>query len=91
MKICKNNTIAYRDYGQFGVVMNARNARFLKLNTVGVDVWEFLQSRSCVGFDEMVNAIFESYDVERGRLESDIKDLLVGLSAAGIVMISEEN
>lgn len=91
MKICKNNTVAYRDYGEFGVVMNIRNSRLLKLNPVGVDVWEFLHARSCVGIDEIVDNIHDLYGVERERIASDVKELLGGLSAAGIVKISEGN
>lgn len=91
MKICINKTVAFRDYGEFGVVMNIRNSRLLKLNPVGVDVWQFLHARSCVAMDDIVENIHDLYGVEKERVEGDVKNLLGGLSAAGIVRISEGN
>lgn len=89
MKICKGKTVAYRDYGEFGVVLNARNSRFLKLNPVGVNVWEFVQNHGCVELEQVVDEILSIYDVDRQRARSDVEQLVRGLGGVGIVDLRE--
>lgn len=55
----------------------------ITVNEVGADLWKMLQSD--VTFDDLLNGILETYDVDKETAREDIQEFLDTLSKAGIL------
>ena len=69
------------------VLLNVVSGVYFGLNDVGAEIWRRLAAG--VTCSELVDELFEIYDVERGRLRSDIEALLDELLAADLVRIDD--
>jgi Coenzyme PQQ synthesis protein D (PqqD) len=75
-----------RDLGSEGVILNLKNKMYYGLNGVGTRIWDLISEPRRVG--EVLDIILEEYDVESGRCESDLVELLQNLSAEGLIQVT---
>jgi len=55
------------------------------LNDVSADVWLFFSEHR--SFEEVVEYVLESYEVDRQTVESDLKDLIERMEASGVIEV----
>ena len=60
----------------------------ITVNEVGADLWKMLQSE--VTFNDLLQGILDTYDVDEETAREDIQDFLDTMSAAGILDNTEE-
>lgn len=65
------------------VLLDLDGESYFGLNEVGTRVWQLLQSEYTVA--EALDTLSEEYDVSREQLESDVGELLLRLTEAGLV------
>ncbi len=69
-------------------ILNLKTSTYYGLNTVGASIWKLIQQPKTVS--QIRNALIEEYDVEPGRCERDILELLQQLSEHGLIEIIDE-
>jgi hypothetical protein len=67
-------------------ILNLRNGVYYGLDPVGARIWNLVQQPTTFG--QIRDALLDDYDVEKVRLETDIKDLLDKLAEQGLVDIT---
>ena len=67
-------------------ILNLKNGVYYGLNPVGARIWRLVQEP--VTFAQIRDSLLGDYDVEKLRLDSDIRDLLNQLAEQGLVEIS---
>ena len=65
------------------VLLDLASEQYFGLDEVGTRVWQLLNKGQSL--DEIVNALVAEYEVERERLEEDVRALLGSLMEAGLV------
>ena len=65
------------------VLLDLASEKYFGLDEVGTRVWQLLNEGE--GFAAMIDALLEEYEVERDRLEADVRDLLGALLEAGLI------
>ncbi len=68
-------------------ILNLKSGIYFGLDPVGASVWNSLQKP--VTLAELCDRMVEEYDVERARLEADLRDLICDLAEHGLIEISE--
>ena len=71
--------------GDEAAILNLKNTVYYGLNPVGARVWNLLQQPRSVG--ELRDALLEEYDVEPGRCESDLLELLEKMRTEGLIQV----
>jgi hypothetical protein len=71
--------------GEESAILNLKNTVYYGLNPVGARVWNLLQQARTVG--ELRDAILDEYDVEAGRCESDLLELLEKMRREGLIQV----
>jgi Coenzyme PQQ synthesis protein D (PqqD) len=71
--------------GEESAILNLKNTVYYGLNPVGARVWNLLQQARTVG--ELRDAILDEYDVEAGRCESDLLELLEKMRSEGLIHV----
>lgn len=71
--------------GEESAILNLKNTVYYGLNPVGARVWNLLQQARTVG--ELRDAILGEYDVEAGRCESDLLELLEKMRSEGLIQV----
>jgi hypothetical protein len=71
--------------GEESAILNLKNTVYYGLNPVGARVWNLLQQARTVG--ELRDAILDEYDVEAGRCESDLLELLEKMRSEGLIQV----
>ena|ERR1700674_3309878 len=66
-------------------ILNLKNGVYYGLDPVGSRLWTLVQEPTTFG--EIRDALLGHYDVDKGTLESDIRDLLNQLAEHGLVDI----
>jgi hypothetical protein len=72
--------------GEESAILNLKNTVYYGLNPVGARVWNLLQQQRTVG--ELRDALLDEYDVETGRCESDLLELLEKMRSEGLIQVS---
>ncbi len=67
-------------------ILNLKSGVYYGLNPVGARIWSLVQEPRTVV--QILEALLGEYDVERPRLESDIRALLDQLADQGLVEIT---
>ena len=70
------------------VILNFDEGVYYGLDEVGARVWELVQQPTTVA--EIVEQLAAEYEVEAGRCERDVEDLLSELTDAGLVAITAD-
>jgi hypothetical protein len=71
--------------GDEAAILNLKNTVYYGLNPVGARVWNLLQQPRSVG--ELRDALLKEYDVEPGRCESDLLELLEKMRTEGLIQV----
>jgi Coenzyme PQQ synthesis protein D (PqqD) len=66
-------------------ILNLKNGVYYGLDPVGARIWSLIQAPTT--FAEIRDTLLDCYDVEKARLESDIRDLLDKLAEQGLVEV----
>jgi hypothetical protein len=74
------------DLGGEAAIVNLKNGVYYGLDPVGARVWNLL--RAPITFAQLLDALLCVYEVERLRLESDMRGFLNQLAEQGLVEIS---
>lgn len=72
--------------GDEAAILNLKNTVYYGLNPVGSRIWTLLQQKRSVG--ELRDVLVEEYDVEAGRCERDLLDLLEKMRAEGLIQVT---
>ena len=67
-------------------IVNLKNGVYYGLDTVGTHVWN--QLRHPVTFEDLCGALMQRYDVDRLRLEADMRTFLRELAEQGLIEIT---
>jgi hypothetical protein len=67
-------------------ILNLKSGVYYGLNPVGARIWNLVQEPRTVA--QILEALLAEYDVERPRLESDLRELLSRLADQGLVDIA---
>ena len=68
------------------VLLDLEGECYFGLNEVGTRIWQLLQGEASVG--EALDTLSGEYDVSREQLESDVRELLDKLTAAGLLTLA---
>jgi hypothetical protein len=66
------------------VLLDLQGGRYYGLDEVGADVWEALSDGATV--EDVVARLHDRYDVERARLEQDVRALVDDLMRSGLLV-----
>ena len=65
------------------VLLDLASESYFGLDSVGTRIWALLKEDKSVG--QVLDALLEEYEVDRGTLEADLEELLDKLLAAGLI------
>jgi hypothetical protein len=71
--------------GEESAILSLNNTIYYGLNPVGTRVWDLLQRPRSIG--ELRDTLVNEYDVEAGRCEQDLLELLEKMSAEGLIQV----
>jgi hypothetical protein len=69
------------------VLLDLASEQYFGLDEVGTRIWQLLNDRKTVS--EMVDILLNEYEVQRGPLEADVRELLRTLMEAGLIRAEE--
>jgi len=70
------------------VILNLMDGVYYGLNEVGARIWALMETADTPR--EVCDALQEEYDVDRGRLESDVRAILMDMEEAGLIECSPD-
>jgi hypothetical protein len=70
------------------VILNLKSGQYFGLNEVGARIWALIQEPKTV--DELLQALFEEYDVTLDQLERDLLALLEKMVAKKLIEVGNE-
>jgi hypothetical protein len=71
--------------GDEAAILNLKNTVYYGLNPVGARVWDLLQQPRTIG--ELRDVLIEEFDVEAGRCETDLLELLQKMRTEGLIQV----
>jgi len=71
--------------GDEAAILNMKNTVYYGLNPVGARIWSLLQQPRSIR--ELRDALVEEYEVEAGRCESDLLELLEKMKSEGLIEV----
>lgn len=71
--------------GDEAAILNLKNTVYYGLDPVGARVWNLLQQPKTVG--ELRDALLDEYEVDAGRCEIDLLELLEKLRSEGLIEV----
>lgn len=86
-KIAYHPEVAFRLIDGEAVIITPRDGVMHTLNGVGTKVWAMLEKKPT--FSELVDAVLESYQVKRDKVESDLGGFLQELLSKGMVELQD--
>jgi len=85
MKVEISKDVLFQEVGGEMVLLDLESEQYFGLDAVGARIWSLLSEGRGTG--EIVDALFEEYEVERATLEYDVEVLLKDLLEAGLVKV----
>jgi len=76
----------YAELDEGAVILNVDSGIYYGLDSVGSRIWSLVGGGTSA--EAIVTQLESEYDVDRGRLQSDVADLLHALEAKGLVKIA---
>lgn len=73
--------------GDEAAILNLKNSVYYGLNPVGARVWSLVQQDRTIG--EIRDVLLDEYDVEAGRCEQDLLELLNKMRDQGLIEVRE--
>ena len=87
--IQRSRRVAYRRLGQETIVMSSADATLFSLNEVASAIWESADGQKTLA--EIVRQrVCEEFEVEPERALHDAEELVHGLAARGILLVSDQ-
>jgi len=80
--------VLFQEVGGETVLLDLESEQYFGLDAVGTRIWALLGEGACIG--AVVDTLLQEYEVERATLESDVEELIVRLSEAGLVHLGDE-
>jgi hypothetical protein len=74
--------------GEETAILHIGGGVYYSLNPVGAQIWALLQQPVVVG--ELRDRLLAQFDVEPGRLEQDLHNLLGDLAREGLIEVQDE-
>jgi hypothetical protein len=71
--------------GEESAILNLKNSVYYGLDPVGAHVWKLLREPRTVSM--LRDALLEQYDVEAGRCEQDLLELLEKMRSEGLIEV----
>ncbi len=71
--------------GEEAAILNLKNTVYYGLNPVGARVWSLLKQARTVG--ELRDTLLDEYDVDAGRCETDLLELLEKMRSEGLIQV----
>ncbi len=71
--------------GDEAAILNMKNTVYYGLNPVGARVWNLLQQPRTIS--DLRDALLEEYDVDTGRCEKDLLELLEKMRSEGLIQV----
>jgi hypothetical protein len=71
--------------GDESAILNVSTTIYYGLNPIGTRIWRLLQDPKSIG--QLRDALLDEYDVEAGRCERDLLDLLEKMRAEGLIEV----
>ena len=75
--------VLFQEVGGETVLLDLASEQYFGLDEVGTRIWQLLNEG--LGPGEMVDTLLDEYEVERERLEADVRELLGSLLEAGLI------
>ena len=75
--------VLFQEVGGETVLLDLASEQYFGLDAVGTRVWQLLNEG--LGQGETVDTLLDEYEVERERLEADVRELLASLLDAGLI------
>lgn len=73
--------------GEESAILNLKNSVYYGMNPVGARVWNLVQQPKSVS--QLRDTLLAEYEVEPGRCERDLLDLLEQMRAEGLIEVSQ--
>lgn len=71
--------------GEESAILNLKNSVYYGLDSVGACIWNLLREPKSVG--ELRDTLLAEYDVDAGRCERDLLELLEKMRSEGLIQI----
>jgi len=71
--------------GDEAAILNLKNTVYYGLNPVGARVWNLLQEPRSIA--ELRDVLLREYEVDAGRCESDLLELLEKMRSEGLIQV----
>jgi hypothetical protein len=75
--------VLFQEVGGETVLLDLASEQYFGLDEVGTRIWQLLNEG--LGPGDMVDTLLDEYEVERERLEADVRELLGSLLDAGLI------
>lgn len=72
--------------GDETVLLDLASEQYFGLDEVGTRFWELLSNSK--PFNEIVHVMADEYEAPQSQIEQDLKELLIRLSAEGLVIVN---
>jgi hypothetical protein len=76
------------EVGSEVVLLQLDDGKYFGLNEVGAEVWRLLSAPRSL--KDVVDAVVEAFEVERGECEADVLELIAELHARRLVLLDGE-
>lgn len=81
-----SDQVLCQEVGGETVLLDLASEQYFGLDEVGTRFWELLTNSK--PFDEIVHIMADEYEAPQTQIEQDLKELLIRLSAEGLVIMS---
>ena len=75
--------VLFQEVGGETVLLDLASEQYFGLDEVGTRIWQLLNEG--LGQGAMVDVLLDEYEVERARLETDVRELIGSLLEAGLI------
>lgn len=75
----------YSEIGNEAVILDTDSGVYYGLNSVGVDIWQWLQQPKTEA--QIIDQLLAEYDVEQERANADVQGILEHMLSVGLIEI----
>lgn len=79
--------VVYRSLGDEAVLLHFKSGNYYTLNDVGILIWDVADGKCKV--QDIIELIFQTFDVERDDVEHDVTIFLEELAAENLIVLSD--
>ncbi|MEN9518190.1 MAG: hypothetical protein RLZZ381_778 [Cyanobacteriota bacterium] len=78
----------YSEIADEAVILNLESGVYYGLNSVGVDIWQWLQQPQTE--EKLLDLVLEEYEVTPEQAKQDLQSILKEMLEVGLLEVSEE-